>query len=298
MKSVNGRKDMKKETTRLPQTKTWILEMIKKARYNQYAPYDSTDAFKSSYHASLHSVNPNLASNHLRRFYSGDATAVLKAHKDYYKGEIENEWAVSTFSSNFDYMGRVPGVPLANFGPPPAMNAPGQEVPVVSSAKRRRSHASLASVGKGKSEKQMDSSEDAAPDSSSEIDMTGDDTSHKQADTANESRMRIPAASRMHSTNNTDRFKNQLAEADESGKKRFDLMVDQWHARQTDDSTAMPSAVYQRLVDQSIAEEAMVASRPSRRAKRIARAAIADGTYAEDERSAARAMHASMNADR
>jgi hypothetical protein len=294
MKSVNGRKDMKKETTRLPQTKTWILEMIKKARYNQYAPYSTPLAFESSYHASLNSVNPLLASNNLQRIYNNGATAVLEAHKTIYKDLIENDWAVKTFSSTFEYMGREPGVPLPNVLPPLPINVPLQAVAAVVGEKRVRAGAAKAQQArKGKKEKRMDSSEDSSAheeSSEDEIDLTAGDQSSSTI-LANHSG-RVAAAARMASSD-PDKFKNKFDALDKPGKDRFEALQAAWYERNGPDEP-IPSTIYQGLVDQAIHEEAMM-KRPARQAKLIAEAAISNIQDDVDERAYMRALHQSMH---
>lgn len=296
MKSVNGRKDMKKETTRLPQTKIWILEMIKKARYNQYAPYASTDAFKSSYHASRNSVNPLLPSNNLSRVYTNSAAAVLQQHKAYFRKEIENDWAVKTFSSDFDYMGRRPGVPLGNFGPPRApVNVARPDVlpaRVVKRARQGDSEHKARRRAKRITESSEDSEDSEASDE--EIDMTnesGDLRAAKQA------RVRIAAAQKMEGYNSTRCFTNRLAAEDQPSKNRFESLKKAWHETH-DSNTVMSNSVYQKLVNQSILEEAQaLEGRGSRRAAMLANAAIRNGGDDGDEKTYARMLQLSMFQD-
>jgi hypothetical protein len=296
MKSVSGRKDMKKETTRLPQTKSWILEMIKKARYNQYAPYASHAAFKSSYQAALHSVNPLSANNNLPRFFAKDATAVLEAHKAYFTSETESDWAVKTFSSEFDYMGRELEAPMANYGPPPvSVNVAAQEVPEARERKRAKAGDQRGHARRGKHEKQAEESDEASAqesDDGEEVDLVSDMGSNNVIARHN---ARVVAAAGMENSN-PDRFKNRMGAADQPGKDRFESLQADWYKSNGRDKV-IPRKIYQRLVDQAITEQAMsIGGRSSRRARAVAGAAGLNNEDG-DEREYARALQASMMSD-
>lgn len=294
MKSVNGRKDMKKETTRLPQTKNWILEMIKKARYNQYSPYASGLAFKSSYHASLNSVNPAVVGNNLLRMYSGDATSVLQAHKAYYVSQIENDWAVHTFSSTFDFMGREPGVALGNFAPAHQIIVPRQAAPAAREAKRARHD--VADGGHRRQAKRGKRADLSGDDSPAQHESSDDDQHGRNDSNAAISQhiIRVAAASKA-AASDPERFKNQLAAADQPGKDRFEALLAAWYDEHGDEKI-IPSADYQALVDQAIHEEALAGGgRRGRAAKSVAADAIKNLTDDVDERQYAKALHRSRN---
>lgn len=105
MKSVSGRFEVKKESTKLAQVKEWMLIMINQAKFNAYAPYCDTKAFKSLNEANKtdHRSDPNKQSP-VQRTYLQDSASVLVAMKQKLIDGIENNWAETKFSEAFQHM--------------------------------------------------------------------------------------------------------------------------------------------------------------------------------------------------
>jgi hypothetical protein len=107
---------------------------------------------------------------------------------------------------------------------------------------------------------------------------------------------RVRRNERMENSN-PDRFKNQLAEGDKAGKKRFELLLAAWYDT-NGEHQVIPSGDYQRLVDQAIKEQAdSVGSRSSRKGRTSSGYAVMDHNEDGDERQFAKAMQASMTSN-
>lgn len=256
MKTNSGRFEVKQASPKLVIVKNWVLDMINKARFNTYRPYNDKKAFKSIIKASEYLVNPLSRTSCAPRTYNPDAASILVEQKDRLVAELENTWATSVFSEHYVHM-KPEEQERAEFRRRGAGEARAAARP------RARPHVVPQAVERAAEDTDDDEEDEELPELE-ENEGSDEDPLPQSAMNARHSHME-KMKGRM--AEHTDRHKNKLAEKGESAvvKAAFEKRVKEYE-RKT--GKELKGSKYYALYDEVQVECALQSVQSGRQAKR------------------------------